>query len=62
VITAVLFAGFHFEPSRIAVLLVLGGGLTAVRAWTGSTGASMVAHLTINLPGAIAILALHHGG
>ena len=58
VVTAVVFAGFHFEPSRIAVLLVLGGGITAVRAYTGSTAASMVAHMTVNLSGAISFLTL----
>ncbi len=58
VVTAVVFAGFHFEPTRIGVLLVLGGGITAVRAFTGSTAASMVAHMTVNLTGAISFLTL----
>ena len=57
--TTVLFALFHFEPVRLPVLLVLGGWLGAVRAYTGSTAASMVAHMTVNIPGAVLILGLH---
>jgi membrane protease YdiL (CAAX protease family) len=57
--TTVLFAAFHFEPVRLPVLLVLGGWLGAVRAYTGSTAASMVAHMTVNIPGAVLILGLH---
>ena len=54
----VVFAVFHFEPQRILVLLVLGASLGLVRMYTGSTAASMVAHMTINIPGALAILSL----
>jgi uncharacterized protein len=54
--TTLLFAGFHFEPDRLLVLAVLGGWIGAVRAVTGSTTASMVAHMTVNLPGALLIL------
>jgi membrane protease YdiL (CAAX protease family) len=61
VAVTVVFALFHFEPQRIAVLLVIGGSLGLVRMWTGSTAASMVAHMTVNIPGAIAILTLVHG-
>jgi len=57
--TALLFAMFHFEPVRLPVLLVLGLFLGAVRARTGSTSASMVAHAVVNLPGALTILTLH---
>ena len=60
--TTALFALFHFEPARLAVLLVVGGCLGVVRAYTGSTAASMVTHLTVNLPGAVAILSLGHFG
>ena len=56
--TTVLFALFHFEPVRILVLLVLGAGLTTVRVVTDSTGASMVAHMSINVWGAISLLSL----
>jgi membrane protease YdiL (CAAX protease family) len=55
-ITAVLFAGFHFEPLRLLVLLPTGLLLGWVRAKTGSTGASMVAHGIVNAPGAILLL------
>ncbi len=54
----VLFALFHFEPQRILVLLVIGASLGLVRMRTGSTAASMVAHMTVNIPGAVAILSL----
>ena len=57
--TTVLFALFHFEPARLLVLAVLGAWIGVVRAVTGSTTASMVAHMTVNLPGAIGILLLH---
>ncbi len=55
--TTVLFAVFHFEPVRLPVLLVLGAWLGAARAVTGRTSASMIAHMTVNIPGAIGILA-----
>ncbi len=54
--TSVLFAVFHFEGDRLLVLAVLGGWIGAVRAMTGSTTASMVAHMTVNIPGALMIL------
>jgi uncharacterized protein len=60
--TTLMFAVFHFEVQRLAVLLVIGGFLGAVRAWTGSTAASMVTHMTVNVPGALFILSLGHSG
>jgi uncharacterized protein len=57
--TAALFALFHFEPARLLVLGVLGVFIGVVRARTGSTTASMVAHAVVNIPGAIGILVLH---
>ena len=57
--TAGLFALFHFEPQRLLVLAVLGVWIGAVRAVTGSTTASMVAHMAVNIPGAIGILLVH---
>ncbi len=57
--TTALFAGFHFEPARLLVLAVLGGWIGWVRAVTGSTTASMVAHATVNVPGALLILLAH---
>jgi hypothetical protein len=56
--TTVIFALFHLEPVRLPVLLVLGAFLGLVRARTGSTAASMVAHATVNVAGALQILAL----
>ncbi len=57
-VSSVTFAAFHLEPIRFPVLLVIGLVLGFVRARTNSTGASMVAHMTNNLPGAIALLVL----
>ncbi len=56
VITAVVFAGFHFEPVRFFVLLPTGLLLGIVRWKTGSTGAAMVGHGVVNAPGAIVLL------
>ena len=56
VITAVVFAGFHFEPLRFFVLLPTGILLGVVRWKTGSTGSAMVAHGVVNAPGAIVLL------
>jgi membrane protease YdiL (CAAX protease family) len=60
--TTLIFGLFHFELARLGVLLVIGACLGAVRAYTGSTAASMVTHMTVNLPGAVAILTLGHSG
>ena len=56
VITGVVFAGFHFEPTRFFVLLPTGLILGWVRWHTGSTGSAMVAHGLVNAPGAIVLL------
>lgn len=56
ILTAVIFAAFHLEPTRILVLLPTGLVLGWVRWKTGSTGASMVAHGLINAPGALVLL------
>lgn len=56
--TGTAFALFHFEPMRFALLLAIGLVLGTVRARTGSTGASILTHMTVNLPGALALLAL----
>ena len=53
--TTIVFAFFHFEFSRIGVLLVIGLVLGALRLFTQRLGASMVAHGMNNLPGAIGI-------
>jgi membrane protease YdiL (CAAX protease family) len=61
VISAVTFVLFHLEPTRILLLLPIAVLLGTVRARTGSTGASIVTHMTYNLPAAIglAISAFH---
>lgn len=56
VVTAVIFAGFHLEPTRFFVLLPSGLLLGWVRHKTGSTGSSMIAHGLINAPGALVLL------
>jgi membrane protease YdiL (CAAX protease family) len=57
VITALVFALFHFEPKRFLILLVIGIILGEVRRRTGSTSAAIVAHVVNNAPAAIYILA-----
>ena len=54
-ITSVGFAVFHFEPSRFLLLLPIAFALTLARARTGSTGSSIVAHMTVNFVPAIAL-------
>ena len=51
------FALFHFEPTRIPILLVIGLALTWARARTGTTAASIAAHMTVNLLPMLALLA-----
>ena len=59
--SAALFAAFHLELTRFALLFVVGIVLGYVRAHTRSTGASMVTHMVNNLPGGIALIALALG-
>jgi membrane protease YdiL (CAAX protease family) len=56
VITALVFALFHFEPKRFLILFVIGIVLGEVRRRTGSTSAAIVAHIVNNAPAAIYIL------
>lgn len=56
VVTALVFTGFHFELTRVLILLPTGFALGWVRHRTGSTGASMLAHLLVNAPGALVLL------
>jgi uncharacterized protein len=56
VITAAVFALFHFEPKRFLVLFVIGLVLGEVRRRTGSTVAAIIAHSINNTPPAIGIL------
>jgi uncharacterized protein len=59
--SALIFGVFHFELQRILILVVIGACLGTVRAYTGSTAASMLAHMTVNIPGAIYLLGyVHH--
>ena len=62
VVTSVGFAVFHFEPSRFLVLLPIAFALGFARARTGSTGSSIAAHMTVNLPAAVtlALAAFQH--
>lgn len=55
VITALVFALFHFEPKRFLILFVIGIILGEVRRRTGSTSAAIVAHVVNNAPAAIFI-------
>lgn len=56
VITALAFALFHLEPSRILVLLPIGITLGLARWKTNGLGAPMIAHLVNNLPAAMFLL------
>ena len=56
VITAAVFALFHFEPKRFLVLFAIGLVLGEVRRRTGSTVAAIIAHSINNTPPAIGIL------
>ncbi len=57
-VSSLLFAAFHFEPTRFVVLLVIGLVLGWVRARTASTGASIVTHMVEQPPGGIALIGL----
>jgi membrane protease YdiL (CAAX protease family) len=56
VITALVFALFHFEPKRFLILFAIGMILGEVRRRTGSTSAAIVAHAVNNTPAALFIL------
>ena len=58
-LTTAAFAVFHFEPTRLLVLVVIGAVLGYVRAADRrSLGASIVTHAVNNLPGALGLLLL----
>ncbi len=54
--SALVFAGFHFEPVRFALLFGIGIVLGLARWHTGSTTTSIVAHMCNNIPGALFLL------
>jgi membrane protease YdiL (CAAX protease family) len=56
IITALVFALFHFEPKRFIILFAIGIILGEVRRRTGSTSAAIVAHVVNNTPAALFIL------
>ena len=55
-ITAAIFAGFHFEPVRFFLLFGVGTVLGCARWHTGSLTTSIIAHMCNNLPGALYLL------
>lgn len=57
-ISAAVFAGFHFEPQRLPLLLVTGIVLGEVRRRTGSTAAAIVAHAVNNSFAALGLLSM----
>jgi uncharacterized protein len=59
-ISAVTFVLFHLEPTRILVLLPIALALALTRARTGSTGASIVAHMFNNLIATVGFVVLIH--
>lgn len=58
VLTAVVFAYLHGEPTRTLALLGQGLAIGAARMITGRVGASVVAHAANNLPPAVLLLTM----
>lgn len=56
IITAAVFALFHFEPQRMLVLFVAGLTFGFVRYRSGSLGAAMIAHGVNNAPAAVYVM------
>ncbi|MEZ5186686.1 MAG: type II CAAX endopeptidase family protein [Candidatus Nanopelagicales bacterium] len=56
VVSAALFAAMHLEPIRFMLLFAIGLILGWARIHRNNTSTSIVAHMTNNIPGAIAIL------
>lgn len=55
-ISAIVFAAFHFEPIRFFILLPIGVLYGWLRWRTGSLGAPIVAHMVNNGPAAVVLL------
>jgi len=55
-ITAIIFAAFHLEPTRLPILLVSGTVFGVLRWFTRGLGAPIVAHAVNNAPGAVFLL------
>lgn len=55
-ITAIIFAAFHLEPTRLPILLVSGTVFAVLRWFTRGLGAPIIAHAVNNLPGAVFLL------
>jgi len=55
-ISAGVFALFHFEPKRFLVLFVIGAVLGEARRRSGSTLTSVVAHIVNNAPAVVSLL------
>jgi membrane protease YdiL (CAAX protease family) len=58
VVSAALFAAMHLEPIRFVLLFAIGLILGWARIHRNNTSTAIVAHMTNNMPGAIAILFL----
>lgn len=55
-ISALIFAAFHLEPTRLPILLVSGTVFGVLRWFTKGLGAPIVAHAVNNAPGAVFLL------
>lgn len=55
-ITAVIFAAFHLEPTRMPLLLFSGVVFGVLRWYTRGLGAPIIAHAVVNTPGAVFLL------
>lgn len=58
-VSAVVFAGFHFQPAQFAGLTVVGLGLGFLAYRTGRLGAGMIAHAAFNAVSVVALLRSH---
>lgn len=55
-ISALIFAVFHLEPTRLPILLISGTVFGVLRWFTKGLGAPIVAHAVNNAPGAVFLL------
>ena len=58
VLSGVVFSLFHFEPIRVPLLLWTGLILGLARFHRGSTTVSTIAHMSVNLPAAFALVVM----
>jgi membrane protease YdiL (CAAX protease family) len=55
-VVTLLFAGTHLQPAQLPTLLLLGAALASLAWWRRSTWTSIVAYVTFNLVGYVALV------